>query len=115
MAKTKRLRVKIIKMLQRHGELDTASIFDMLNASKGEFSMRHGVSMQTLGNVLSKEPVFVKMADQYDDDAPRCQGANGYAYKIALWDLNRGLLELYPELTCESTNSWKLGMTRLAS
>jgi hypothetical protein len=69
MAKTKRVRVKIIKMLQQHGELDTASIYNMLNMSKGDFSMRHGVSM----------------------------------------------LELYPELACESTNSWKLGMTRLAS
>lgn len=107
--------MKIIKMLQRHGELDTASIFNHLNASKGEFSIHHGVSMQTLGNVLAKEPVFVKMADQYDDDAPRFQGANGYAYKVASWDLNRGLLELHPELACESTNSWKLGMTRLAS
>ena len=114
MAKTKRLRVKIIKMLQQHGELDTASIYNMLNASKGDFSMRHGVSMQTLGNVLAKEPVCVKMSDQYDDDAPRFQGANGYAYKVASWDLNRGLLELYPELACESTNSWKLAMTRLA-
>jgi len=115
MAKTKRLRVKIIKMLQSHGELDTASIFNLLNGPKSEFSIRHGVSMQTLGNVLSKEPVFVKMSDQCDDDAPRYEGTNGYAYRIASWDLNRGLLELHPELTCESTNSWKLGMARLSS
>lgn len=108
MAKTKRVRVKIIKMLQRFGELDTASIYDQLNATKGEFSLRHGCTMQTLGNVLSKEPVFVKMADTTDDDAPRFQGTNGYSYKIASWDLDRGLLSLHPELASENTNSWQL-------
>ena len=107
MAKTKRVRVKIIKMLQRFGELDTASIYDQLN-TKGEFSLRHGVSMQALGNVLSKERVFVKMADTTDEDAPRFMGTIGYSYKIASWDLDRGLLALHPELACENTNSWQL-------
>ena len=108
MAKTKRVRVKIIKMLQRFGELDTASIYERLNTSKGEFSLRHGCTMQTLGNVLSKEPVFVKMCDSYDEDAPRYQGTNGYSYGISSWDLDRGLLALHPELACENTNSWRL-------
>lgn len=108
MAKTKRVRVKIIKMLQRFGELDTASIFERLNASKGEFSLRHGVSMQALGNVLSKEPVFTKTANQFDDDAPRYEGTSGYAYKIASWDLDEVFLSNHPELICENTNSWQL-------
>ena len=108
MAKTKRVRVKIIKMLQRFGELDTAAIFERLNMTKGEFSLRHGVSMQTLGNVLSKERVFVKMSDAEDEDAPRFMGTNGHHYRIASWALDKGFLELHPEVALESTNSYRL-------
>lgn len=108
MAKTKRVRVKIIKMLQRFGELDTAAIYDQLNAAKGDFKLRHGCTMQTLGNVLSKERVFVKMADSDDEDAPRFMGTNGHHYRISLWALDKGFLELHPEVVLESTNSYRL-------
>lgn len=110
MAKTKRVRVKIIRMLQKFGEMNTAEIYSRLNETKGEFSMRHGVSMQTLGNVLSKERVFVKMIDAHDDHAPRCMSlGQNHAYKIASWDLDKGFLELHPEVASETTNSYRLG------
>jgi hypothetical protein len=101
--------VKTSKMLQKFGEMNTAEVYSRLNESKGDFSMRHGVSMQTLGNVLSKERVFVKMVDAHDDDAPRCMSlGQNHAYKIASWDLDRGFLELHPEVASETTNSYRL-------
>lgn len=115
MARTKRVRVKIIKMMEKFGELTTAEIFNHLNDYDGEFKIHHGITMQVLGNVLSKEPIFLKMVGVDDPNAPRFEGTNGYAYKISSWALNKSLLNAHPELADESTNSYRLGRTGSAS
>lgn len=115
MARTKRVRVKIIRMMEKFGEMDTAEIYDRLNDYDSEFKIHHGITMQVLGNVLSKEPIFLKMIGVEDQNAPRFEGTNGYAYKISLWALNKSLLNAHPELADESTNSYRLGTSRSAS
>jgi hypothetical protein len=100
--------VKIIKMLERFGELDTATIYGLLNDTKSDFGLRHGCTTASLNNILGKEPVFLKMRCHADDNAPRCMGASGSDYKISSWALNQTLLEIHPELASENTNSYQL-------
>jgi len=116
MVKTKRLRVRLIEMLQEYGELDSAEIFGMINDPKSKFSLRHGATMASLNNVLGKEHVFVCVASHQDSDAPRCVGqSGGKGYKISLWGLNHAVLNANPELAQVSTNSYNLRATRTAN
>ena len=108
MAKTKRVRVKIINMLRDLGDLDTGEIYSHLNDPKGKYGNRHGVTMNTLSNVLGKEPVFVKSVCHSDDDAPRLISLAGDRYRITLWGLNYNLLAAHPELAETRTNSYRL-------
>jgi len=108
MAKTRRVRVKIIKMLQEFGELNTAEIFDKLNQQKGKYGSRHGVPQATLNNVLGKEPVFVKVIDHSSELAPRTGNISGGMYSVSLWGLNHPLLNAHPELASTTTNSFRL-------
>jgi hypothetical protein len=112
MAKTKRVRAKIIKMLQDLGELDTGQIFSHLNDSQGKYGGRHGVTMNTLSNVLGKEPIFIKAVCHSDEDAPRLVSMAGDRYRITLWGLNYNLLNIHPELASENTNSYRLSSLR---
>ena len=108
MAKTRRVRVKIIKMLQEFGELNTAQIFDKLNEQKGRYGSRHGVPQSTLNNVLGKEPVFVKIIDHSSKLAPQTGNISGSMYSVSLWGLNHPLLNAHPELASTTTNSFRL-------
>ena len=106
MARTKRVRVKIIEMLKQFGELDTATIYTKLNDTKSGFGLRQGCSSAALSNILGKEPVFVKSSSHHDENAARCLGNTGHTYKVSSWRLNDSLLEQYPELADYFTNSY---------
>ena len=108
MAKTNRARVKIIKMLKDLGNLSTADIYGLLNDGISPSSMRHGVTTNSLNNVLGKEQVFVKLVGHTSEEAPQMVGIKGDRYRISMWGLNATLLRQYPELEDQGTNSWKL-------
>jgi len=108
MARTSRARVKIIQMMKDLGNLTTADIFDYLNDRSSPYSMRHGVTTNSLNNVLGKEQVFVKLVGHTSEEAPQMVGIKGDRYRISMWGLNATLLRQYPELEDQGTNSWKL-------
>ena len=110
MARTSRVRVTIIKMLREFVELDTGSIYEKLNDSKGTYGSRHGVTQAALNNVLGKEPVFVKLIGQDSHNAPRTTSILGDLYPVCFWGLNYPLLEKHSELNHESTNSYRLNL-----
>lgn len=64
MAKTQRVRKKIISYMKEKGEVTTTEIFDYLNDN-----MRHGTTMGQLGNILGKSSIFIKM-DYIDELVP---------------------------------------------
>jgi len=88
MVKTKRSRVKVIKMLAEHQALEISKIFDFLNDSKGKYGIRNGCTMARLNNILSKESVFVR------------------AEKDSQWMLDFSVLENDPELADHTVNSF---------
>jgi len=108
MARTRRVRVTIIKMLKEFVELDTGSIYEKLNDSRGTYGSRHGVTQAALNNVLGKEPVFVKLISQESLHAPRTTSILGDLYPVCFWGLNYPLLEKHSELIHETTNSYGL-------
>jgi len=108
MARTSRVRVTIIKMLKEFVELDTGSIYEKLNDSRGTYGSRHGVTQAALNNVLGKEPVFVKLIDQNSHHAPRTTSLLGDLYPVCYWGLNYQLLEKHSELNRITTNSYRL-------
>jgi len=108
MARTNRARVRIIKMLKAEGNLSTADIFGYLNDRDSIYSMRHGITGPTLNNVLGKEQVFLKLLDHTCENAPQILGWQGDRYRVSFWGLNLPLLNQYPELENQHTNSWKL-------
>lgn len=98
MAKNKRLRVKIIKMLKDLGALTTSEIYANINNPETKYSNRHGTQMQNLVNVLGKESVFIKV--QSADDLPfsNMTSITGNTYSVATWDLDYALLATNPDL-----------------
>ena len=107
MAKMKRLRVKVIQILQEHEIATSSEIYDMLNEHKGRFSIGYGgCKMPTLNNLLGKERVFLKMVDHTSKNAPRIEGLNGTDYKVCAWALNKTLLNEVPELLDKTFNSF---------
>lgn len=108
MVKTKRLRVKIIKMLKDNEYLNTEEIFTYINEFKGKYSIKNGSTMNQIGNILSKEPVFEKLIDADDLNAPIVRRGNGQSYPIAVWCINKVVLDAFPELEKSTTNSYGL-------
>lgn len=108
MPRTKRARVKIIKMMKDLGSLSTADIYGHLNDSTSQYSLRHGVTQSSLNNVLGKEQVFLKLIDHTSENAPYVLGLQGDRYRVSMWGLDYNLLTQYPELENQGTNSWKL-------
>jgi hypothetical protein len=115
MVKTKRLRVKIIKMMKEHGSLNTGEIFDMVNEYNGKYSIKNGSTMNQVGNILSKEPVFEKLIDAEDPNAPIVRGGNGQSYPLSVWGINKDVLDAFPELEKSTTNSYGLNYSIVLS
>ena len=108
MARTKRVRVKIIKMLEEQGDLTTSDIYGQLNDRGSKYAMRHGCTKNSLNNVLGKEAIFIKIIDHHHSDAPQVVSVRGDRYRISMWGLNHPLLLLHPELKSQYANSWGL-------
>ena len=108
MAKTKRVRVRIIRYLRDKGDSTTSDIFDALNDNSSGYALRAGVSTSQLNNVLGKEPVFVKTIDADSHDAPTVLSMGGNQYKVTTWGLDESVLEKYPELMSNFANTWKV-------
>lgn len=56
MAKTQRIREKIVSYMAEEGEVTTADILEYVNKNS-----RHGTTMNQLGNILAKSKMFVKV------------------------------------------------------
>lgn len=56
--RTKRLRQKIIKYLEKVGQADTADIYEYIKANS-----YWGASQNQIGNVVSKDPRFVLVGE----------------------------------------------------
>ena len=55
MAKTQRIREKIVSYMREKGEVTTTDILEHVNNT-----LRHGTTMNQLGNILGKSSLFVK-------------------------------------------------------
>lgn len=86
MVKTKRSRVKVIKMLADHEILETSKIFGFLNDAKGKYGLRNGATMARVNNILSKETVFIRVEEG--------------------WRLDLSVLKNDPELANFTVNSF---------
>ena len=91
MAKTKRSSVKVIDILVDHDALTTTQIHDLLNNTKTKYGIRNGCTMARLNNILSKNPVFVKVLDKSNHN---------------LWCIDMHLLENDPGLADYTVNSF---------
>jgi len=76
MMRTTRLRERIKRYLQIHGECNTQQILEHINST-----MRHGTTPQQLGNVLSKDKDIVKISNT------RRAGTLSGSYEICVWAL----------------------------
>lgn len=74
--RTTRLRERIKKYLEIHGECHTQQILEHINTT-----MRHGTTPQQLGNVLSKDKDIVKVRNTSR------AGALSGKYSICVWAL----------------------------
>ena len=74
--RTTRLRERIKKYLEIHGECNTQQILEHINST-----MRHGTTPQQLGNVLAKDKDIVKVRQT------RCAGTLSGRYEICVWAL----------------------------
>lgn len=74
--RTTRLRERIKRYLQIHGECNTQQILEHINST-----MRHGTTPQQLGNVLSKDKDIVKISNT------RRAGTLSGSYEICVWAL----------------------------
>lgn len=91
MAKTKRSRVKVIDILVAHDALTPTQIHDLLNDSRGKYGIRNGCTMARLNNILSKNPVFVKILNENSHN---------------LWCIDMHILQNDPGLTDFTVNSF---------
>ena len=55
MAKTQRIREKIVSYMRQKGEVTTTDILEHVNNT-----LRHGTTMNQLANILGKSSLFVK-------------------------------------------------------
>ncbi len=74
--RTTRLRERIKRYLEIHGECNTQQILEHINST-----MRHGTTPQQLGNVLSKDKDIVKIS------STRRAGTLSGSYQICVWGL----------------------------
>ena len=74
--RTTRIRQKVKKYLMTHGEVATTKIYDHVNET-----MTWGVTMQQLGNVLSKDKDIEQISEV------RKGGAISGGYTVMTWDL----------------------------
>ena len=74
--RTTRLRERIKRYLQIHGECNTQQILEHINST-----MRHGTTPQQLGNLLSKDKHIVKISNT------RRAGTLSGSYEICVWAL----------------------------
>ena len=84
--RTTRIRQKVKKYLITHPDADTTHIFDHINNS-----MKWGVTMQQLGNVLSKDADIVHVS------MVRKAGAISGGYSLMTWDLTQQYRERHAE------------------
>jgi len=89
MARTVRMRARIVEMLMDLGPMTTTDIFNQLNKHRGSFALKHGATSNQLSNVLGKNATFRKITNQNDVTV----GLDGYAYPICVWDIDRDYLE----------------------
>lgn len=75
--KTRRLRANIVDYLRENGPMSTTAIKDHLNQR-----MRHGTTMQQLGNVLAKYKDFKQCGME------RVSGILSGGYMVCVWELN---------------------------
>lgn len=76
--RTKRLRLKIVRFLEKKGPQNSQQIFDHLN--KSSYS---GATQQQVGNILSKDPRF-RPVSRTQVLSP----AQNQRYDIQIWDLS---------------------------
>tara|TARA_R110002012_G_scaffold62914_1_gene165482 strand:- start:19057 stop:19530 length:474 start_codon:yes stop_codon:yes gene_type:complete len=77
-----RLRIKIKKYLLEHGEANTTEISEYVNST-----MRHGCTMQQLGNVLSKDKDIAKVGTIFK------AGHISGRYELCTWSLSSHYVE----------------------
>jgi hypothetical protein len=77
MARTKRMRAAIVKLLEVEGKCNTRRIYDHIN----EFS-KWGATMNQLTNVLSRDIRFAKTAEM-----DRVEAIQGGGYSVCVWEL----------------------------
>ena len=76
MGKTKRLLSLVVKYLNSEGASSTTAIFEHINNTT-----RHGTTMQTLTNVLSKNPNHIQSVESTFTDS-----ILGGRYQVQVWD-----------------------------
>ena len=76
--RTKRLRLKIVRFLEKKGPQNSQQIYDYLN--KSSYS---GATQQQVGNILSKDPRF-RPVSRTQVLSP----AQNQRYDIQIWDLS---------------------------
>lgn len=92
MARTKRLKKKIIKMLNDRGEMNTVEIYNEINDAFGKYGMKYGTQMHQLVNVLGKEPDFKIVWHHTDDNSPIVLRAmDSSQYRVCSWRLARSI------------------------
>ena len=78
--KNKLIRMKIIEVLKVFGDLNTLDIRDYMNENT-----RRGTTMSELGNVLGKDPIFLKVGSERIQS---CASRQNGTYKVFVWRLN---------------------------
>ena len=76
MARTARVRQKIIKCLTEYGEANSLEVYAYIKKET-----RHGATMQQIGNLLSKDKRIEKTG------MTRVGGVTYESYKVATWKL----------------------------
>jgi predicted transcriptional regulator len=77
MARTKRMRAAIVKLLEAEGKCNTRRIYDHVNNSS-----KWGATMNQIGNVLAKDARFIKSTE-----TERVEAIQGGGYRVCVWDL----------------------------
>ena len=75
MAGTQRIREKIVSYMREKGEVTTTDILEHVNNT-----LRHGTTMNQLGNILGKSSLFVKV--DYIDES-----VSDHRNRICSWRL----------------------------
>lgn len=80
---------RIVEFLEEKGEASTHEILDYCNNAPSKRTgrpLQHSITMQQLGNILSKYPAFVNMGTVMVEGSTSRLSDRG-RYKIAVWSL----------------------------